>query len=49
MSQKSPRYNLYRDFVDAYMKSHFEMTRCVSFQIKKKKSSLLLIYKKNPF
>jgi hypothetical protein len=32
MAQKSPRYCLYRDFVDAYMKSHHEMTRCVSFK-----------------
>jgi len=32
MAQKSPRYILYRDFVDAYMKSHHEMTRCVSLK-----------------
>jgi hypothetical protein len=29
MAHKSPRYCLYRDFVDAYMKAHTEMTRCV--------------------
>lgn len=29
-SHKTPRYCLYRDFVDAYMKGHPEMTRCVS-------------------
>ncbi|CAF2717357.1 unnamed protein product [Rotaria sp. Silwood2] len=32
MALKSPRYCLYRDFVDAYMKGHSEMTRCVSHQ-----------------
>ncbi|CAF1273702.1 unnamed protein product [Adineta steineri] len=30
MANKSPRYCLYRDFVDAYMKAHTEMTRCTS-------------------
>ncbi|CAF0723111.1 unnamed protein product [Rotaria sp. Silwood1] len=32
MALKSPRYCLYRDFVDAYMKGHSEMARCVSHQ-----------------
>jgi len=32
MAHKSPRYCLYRDFVDAYMKGHPEMTRCVSLE-----------------
>ncbi|CAF0874627.1 unnamed protein product [Rotaria sordida] len=32
MALKSPRYCLYRDFVDAYMKGHPEMTRCISHQ-----------------
>ncbi|CAF2849835.1 unnamed protein product [Rotaria sp. Silwood2] len=30
MAHKSPRYCLYREFVDAYMKGHPEMTRCTS-------------------
>mgnify|MGYP006892775658 FL=1 len=30
MAHKSPRYCLYREFVDAYMKGHPDMTRCVS-------------------
>ena len=29
MAQRSSRYCLYREFVDAYMKGHPEMTRCV--------------------
>jgi hypothetical protein len=29
-SHKTPRYCLYRTFVDAYMKAHSDMTRCVS-------------------
>ncbi|CAF1244319.1 unnamed protein product [Adineta steineri] len=30
MAHKSPRYCLYREFVDAFMKGHPEMTRCTS-------------------
>ncbi|CAF5218709.1 unnamed protein product, partial [Rotaria magnacalcarata] len=30
MAHKSPRYCLYREFVDAYMKGHPDMTRCTS-------------------
>ncbi len=41
MAHKSPRYCLYREFVDAYMKGHPEMTRCVSFFFKLK----IFIYK----
>ena len=33
MAQKSPRYRLYQEFVDAYMKGHMEMTRCVRLNI----------------
>ena len=32
MAHKSPRYCLYREFVDASMKGHYEMTRCVSIR-----------------
>jgi len=30
MAHKSPRYCLYREFVDSYMKGHPDMTRCTS-------------------
>ena len=33
-SHKTPRYCLYRTFVDAYMKGHPGMSRCVSKTIR---------------
>ncbi len=32
MAHKSPRYCLYREFVNAFMKGHPDMTRCVSIK-----------------
>jgi hypothetical protein len=43
MAQQSPRYCLYRDFVDAYMKCHYEMTRCVSFKKKRRLHSFYFL------
>ncbi len=44
MAHKSPRYCLYREFVNAFMKGHPDMTRCVSIKTQNLHSDFFVFF-----